>query len=1410
MFKILILGEPEEALEYVTRAFQDLGEYKETYNEWYKEINALDDICDLEIDVITNLIDAEFDEIIPMVDGIIYFLNPLNVEQFELFDMYFSIIQGISRDIPTIIMYYDSSGIIPIPLNVLFEYVWYNYPNLEVFANPPPIEFHQVLECLCLAMIAGDTPLNIENAWMRFPILIELANSYFEEENYFNAAQTVKKAATITEIYNNNEFFIHSEQTAFLFSKVELYLEASKILENVDRKKSKDFKNIYAEKMIEEGNKLFSNKTYELAALQYEKAAQWTAINLDDKKITQDSFKLSINSWISACKCEKAFRILDRLPHEEVINILIEITKKIIDSAEYLVSIRNFELANEQLYISIYIYQREGLFEELRKFTDKLISNLLTILDQKIKEKDLLTAQTALYELENIWDSYDIEKINIDEILEKLIKLFLEELNFGMATTLINKLNSIELKHNLTELGSKIEEKEIATKKEEKEEIVQKGVEIVKDFAKNEQIIIAEMNTKQIEEANKQVIQKNYLNGAKIIKNQSVFLKNIGKEEIADQLLTKALDILIEAKFFDDFFKIYTDMTENMKKKYLTRIFPVYLEKLKELKQEKDFEKKERIFEISIKKFRNEILYEKSKENCKLFIKVNKSEALKIIENEEDLNGINKAIDLIKKINIIISAYFEKEEDKVSFDKINKKIAEVYLSLEDYSSALTYTDKIEKIEYKTELSKKIQKFESIKSKVKTKKAKETFKSEKLKEFLSIIMIKGRDAMHDRETELRQRKGLRRAYFKDILDFLVKQDFDEAINSYKESIIQLNRIKKYNLAGVSLAMAGFLLIKEEKLSETINLLNSIKTQLSQSEKLFSETFPVILLDYIIELTKLKDESKLKQSLSYLENLPLFEEEIKIIYKYLGKEYKEKEVEGVLFVSQGEIATKRAEINKLAKKIKTDKQEVAKRKMMKRDYWIKAIKELSNNNYLDASSIYFESYKILGEKKFYDHAAIGLIFGSLILIKARDFLTAKSVYEDKLKLFKSELVDFPVIQFMDYIFLAFEDYIQDLIKLTLNILSEKLKLMLFEPEVEFLKLLSGVKPIVKEDLEKGEIANLQAEINKIAKNIKKERQDIAKRKLMRKDYWNTALEELSKNNFHDASLNYLNAVETLYKKKLTKYAALNLILGSIILIKYKNVEIARNTFEETFNKLWDIKSESEILPEIQIMKYVFLSFESEIQNIIQLTLKNLAEKLILFEPELEFLNSLSGVEKHKKEIEETLTRKERGEISKLKVDLDLIFSNLQQNIGDIRSDSKDFFIKRKAMKKRYYDKILSLLEGKKFEEASKLYFDVAMNYIKRKDFKNGSLLILLSGLAALKGQNSLNQVKNKITEFLESLGMNKTLIEDTYFVKSLLFILDVKMNQMNQYDTNIRNLLKILPLFEEENELIEFEI
>jgi tetratricopeptide (TPR) repeat protein len=423
VFKILALSsEPSAAISYISNAFGEMGEDKTTYSEWYNEINVVDDVCDLELNVITDIINTDFDETIASIDGIVYFLNPLRKGESDFFEMILPIIYSVKRDIPTIIVFYDEMGFLPVSINVLLENIWTNYPDLEAFVNISPSEFQQVIECLCMAMITGDTPLNIENAWMRFPIFIKLANQYFQNQNLYYAAQTLKKMALIANIYEKQEFFIYSEQAAYLYAKLNLFLEASQILEAIDTKKSNEFKKMYADAIIREGNILFNKNNFEMAAFQYESAGQWTSIELKDKDMISQSFKLAINSWISACKCEKAFLILERLPHKEIAPILNEIVDKIIAAADYLVSIGSLNSAREQLYYSVHTYQREGLSETVKKLTQKLSIVLITIFKSSIKNQEITHARSIYEEIENLWESYTVEKVDLDSSLENLIK----------------------------------------------------------------------------------------------------------------------------------------------------------------------------------------------------------------------------------------------------------------------------------------------------------------------------------------------------------------------------------------------------------------------------------------------------------------------------------------------------------------------------------------------------------------------------------------------------------------------------------------------------------------------------------------------------------------------------------------------------------------------------------------------------------------------------------------------------------------------------------------------------------------------------------------------------------------------------------------------------------------------------
>jgi len=1236
VFKILALSsEPSNAISYISKAFGEVGEDNATYSEWYNEINVLDDICDLELNVITDVINTDFDETIASIDGIIYFLNPLRKGEADFFEMILPIIYSVKRDIPTIIVIYDEMCFLPVSINTLLENIWINYPDLEAFVNILPSEFQQVLECLCIAMITGDTPLNIENAWMRFPVFIKLANNYFQNQNLFYAAQALKKMALIANIYEKQEYFIFSEQAAYLYAKLNLFLEASKILENIDGKKSKDFKKMYADAIIREGNILFNKNKFEMAALQYESAGQWASIELKDKAIINKSFKLAINSWISACKCEKSFLILERLPHEEIKPILTDIVDKIIAAADYLMSIENFNSAREQLYYSVNTYQREGLSETVKKLTQKLTIVLTTIFKNSIKNKEIYHAKSIYDEIENMWESFKVETIDLDSSLEVLIKLFLDELNFSMATILINKLNSYELKKELTEYSSKVEDDNKELLKKEVESNIQKGIEILKEFINAEQEIVAEMNKEKIKQADVLVKQKDWLQAADHIKTQAEFLKEIGKEEIENQILTKSLDILLDGKVFDPFFNYYQSLTVEMKNNYLTRSYPVIIEKLKDLKDSESYENSKSVFQNFNVIFRDLELYEYSKNISELYVDVIKKEIIRIVESEENLTGVNKAVDLIKNISQISSSYLDNA--RIDLDEIYGKITELYLyQIGDLSSAYAYNDKIEEKTLKAELHKKIVDIETSQSAIAVAAAKDSLREEILVEKLSIIKQKARDALHDKESELKQRRGYKRVYFKEALEFIKNGEFEKAVEKYKESITRLNKIKKYNLAGVSLAITCLLLMKESKLQEMVALLKD--KDLVSSEKSFFDTFPVTLIKYIMDIQKLQDDLKLNQALSFLENLPLFEEEMEELYDYLGKEYQK---------------------------------------------------------------------------------------------------------EDKSKKSTKDIVD---------------------------------------------------------------IEKIIGRINEIGRVIQKEKSDVSKRKLMKKQYWDEALNGLSQKSMMNASLAYLNAVPPLADKNLYKHAAIGLILGSLALVKEKDVEISKQTFENNLNDLnQDKRDKLKALPEVKLMEQAYLALVSKESGLIELSLNHLADKLILFDPEINFLKSFLEEESDEKEQKEALSRRERAELSKHVVELDQTFGTLEQKLRD--EDSKKFFTKRKAMRRHYYDEVLNLLNNNSFNKAGEKYLELATTISKRKDFKTSSFLVLLYGLSAMKAGIPFTEIESNINGFLDSLGLNKTVVKDTFEIMLILFIIDIKMNDLDQFTSKIVKILEILPFFDEEKELIE---
>ena len=162
-----------------------------------------------------------------------------------------------------------------------------------------------------------------------------------------------------------------------------------------------------------------------------------------------------------------------------------------------------------------------------------------------------------------------------------------------------------------------------------------------------------------------------------------------------------------------------------------------------------------------------------------------------------------------------------------------------------------------------------------------------------------------------------------------------------------------------------------------------------------------------------------------------------------------------------------------------------------------------------------------------------------------------------------------------------------------------------------------------------------------------------------------------------------------------------------------------------------------------------------------------------------------------------------------VRKIRVKFDQDFGKLQAKVVDAKRDQERILKRRTPMKKRYYSPILEMLKIKKYKDVAEKYLELAYTLTKRKDLETSSLMVILHGLALLKTGESLKIIKNNINNFLNSLGVNKKLVEETYYIMLILFLIEVKIYNFDKYLHKIKEMLEILPLFEEERVLIEIE-
>ncbi len=1236
-FKVLILGNPEITNSFVSLAFDDSGIKNDTLIEWFNEVNVLENKCELDINLVNDMVNTDMDSIIPMADGIIYFLNPMSKEDIEFFEIVLPIIQSTKRGIPVVLVYLDSSGILPIAVNDLLEELWVNHPDLEGFANLNYQNFHQVLQCLCEAIITGDTPLNIENAWMRYPIFIQLANLYYKNGLIEQAARATRKAAMIADIFNKQNYYIMAEKAALLFSDSNLFLEASNVIGNIDKTKVTNFKTLYAESLLSEANHSFSQKEFNKAARKYLEAAQWSAIELPKaQNVKEEAFRMAIISWISASKFDNAFQIFESLDHDFSRRILMELPEIIEISIKFLVEKQNYQNARDQLYRTITLYQREGLFDILERFTSDLEKILIKLLDKQLVNREKYAAKQTYDEIENLWIAYNVEKTDLDSQLDLLIQLFLENYDFAMTSLLMNKINSKLVKKKLTERISKSEDEYKESKKKDIEQNIQQGLDVVNIFIDAENQIISDLSQEAIEKS--QILLKNndYKEAIINLKKLADYFNKIGKVEAQNRILIEAVKIILKVNLINSFFEYYNLMSLETQRSFLKNRFVSIKQMLIEIKDLVNFPDIEQDYEKIIILYREHMLYDQAVEISEQFIEFIKATAISTIKKQTDKQGIMKVKNLLKKIEIISSRYLD--DKTFDLDEINVELVNIFLNNGDFSSAHEYCDKMLDKKLKKEVHKKIDLKESEKSHLELEQLEKGREKEDLKERIVIIRRKAQEASHDKMDLLRQRNALKRIYFNKALENLKDKEFEQAIAEYKNSVQRFIDNERYNIAGISLLMIVLIYLIQGKVEDVDQFLENIKQELSGLGKLIIELFPFSLAEYLFNVYRLLGEDKYLDALKFIKDAALFKEEIDFL-----------------------------------------------------------------------SFIY------------------GEIFPS----------------EDKIA--PGETVNFEIIR-EDMVFLR----------------------------------------------------------NK----IKMDKQEISKRKLMKNEYWKLALEDLTKIRYTMAIDSYFNEIPKLAEKNFIKQALLGVIVGSFIDLKIKTVKDAKVNFLTNLNKISRYDKDVENFPEVKLMDLLFTCFEHENQELITYGVNILKSNLFFFDPEVKLLEGFFSKGQESEIESDNFSRKQVGELKKRNIKLEQDFASLRQKTSDVRADRSRVLNRRKAMRRRYYQETLNLLDSKNFKKLAENYLELAKWSSEKQDYTSSSLHLLLYGLVSLKVKDDIMNIQANVNTFLNSLGLNRRLVEDTFPIKLILFLIDTIIYEIEKYDPKIIEMLDLLPIFEEERVLIQF--
>jgi hypothetical protein len=1187
MFNCLVLGDYITALEYLHNGGLENVE-KGEISKWMLQVNFGENECEMEIDVpVVNSID--YDTIIPMADGILYFLNPNSMEEIEIFQEFMKIIKSIRRDVKTVVMFKDSSNYIKKPINDLLSWIWSKY-LFEAYIsdyNTSKNQIKEILESLCESIMRGDLLINYDTAWMQIPILHAEANKMILAEKWGMAATIVEKISKIQKKFDSIDWVIYAEKAAWLYSKNGDHLQASEVIKEFNAVYSKRYRNLYVEHLITKGNRLYQEKNFTDAAKQYETAGNWARIELKDKEIVEKSLKLAIYSWIAATEIQNAFSLLEKFDHNHMIEILEEITEKIAGAADYLSSMGHNELAKTHLYLSFQTYQKAGLFESIKVLATKSTKILKRILEIQLQADDVYSAKMTLDELFNIWESFEVKQDNIDHYLLKIGELFVKERDFQKAEIMISKIEAPNLQNKLTETMMKEEERIKNENQKDQIEDLTEAVNVLIDYVKEEALQFYEMNKRIYYQADNMVEKGDYLKSAAHIKKQADWLKYIGNDMLSFDVLEKCFEHYLNGKLISKLLSEINFIPEERRKKFLKTHLSLFETKLKESTKNIPPAEFENLINEVIKLYRNHLLYEESRVMVDILIQNLNNTASNIAEKgtHED---IHEALEITYRVEKISTKYLEAKSQ--NFDNIYSKVINFYIKEKNLKEARSWNEKIQDKEISIKYFEIMEKIENEESGFLAQQAKEKQEIQIYADQLSQLKNLARDQKITQKNLMRMRVGLKKHYFQKCLDLLVANQPLDAAEEYCKIAVDLAKSKKYELSGISISIATliYILLKNLKLFKIQN--QQVEQGLGLSSKIFHKTFPIMVNDYLLQMIESNISSQIIPALKLFEIMALFPEEKLILETLLGGNIDFQSVISEQTKSASEsIDVIPTNYRMLIDKIVANPRLNSKRRVLEMKYWDECNNHFARQAYEHASNHYLELIDEMVSRNLEELALDCIIMGFMTLLKLKTPTDVYNQYEKfnfQLNKKYETLMKSEIIILLEY-FLRYleEPQAKQMIKDICDVFVSKMHLFdweqsfvnglinqMFESEKrpDDKQKVEGVvssNDFVDDDLLSQQIIMLSQQLT----SLKTEYSELlAKREKMVRTYYSDIFTELKTKNFDKATAKYVKLSKRMARRNDYETSSLMILLSILTQLKQK---ISPNEVKDSLNKLLD---------------------------------------------------------------------------------------------------------------------------------------------------------------------------------------------------------------------------------------------